>query len=91
MSVEQDQDILLGVGIDTSHTEVGLLSFYRGHTWHVGAEHIPQVTRVNGPDHLLSNDRDGHRGLLQGLRLLGGSHQSDLAALLIAYHIGKTL
>ena len=91
MAIEQDQDILLRVSVDASHTEVGLLSLHRGHARHISAQHIPQVTCVNGPDHLLSNDRDRHGGLLQGLGLMRGGHQRHLSAPLSAYHVGETL
>ena len=87
MAVEHQQDFLLRVAVDATHGDVDvIITVNQVHAWHVGGQHLLQVAGTAVADHLISNQRGGHRRLSQSLSLTGGGGDGGCHATLDAVH-----
>ena len=90
VTIQQDQDILLCGGIDPTHTQVDIAPLQRKDTRHIGGQYLLKRTGSNGLNHLFGDQGHRYGSLIQGLSLLGSSHQGMFLHPVGPDQIGKT-
>ena len=72
MAVEHDENLLLRITIYATHGNVDIIvAVDEVHAWHIGCQHLLQVTGTASLNHLCRDERRRHRHLCQTLCLIG--------------------